>query len=288
MKKYFLILIPFIILVSLYSCDPQKDDHLIPSYIHIDSITLSSNINISEGSLSQNITDAWVYVDEQFIGTFELPATIPVLKEGDVKVMVRAGIKMNGISSTRIPYPHYTEWRSDITLTKKETVTLQPDVTYKTNLEFPWRENFERDSIKIRGNNADTVIMVVPANEAFEGHGHGKVVLEGERILYEATSDTSYVLPRNNSKFIFLELDFKTNAPVTVGVYAINPATQSPLGIVTLNRTEQWKKIYINLTNTVLNTSFATSYKIFFHTSRRPDEETTIFEVDNIKLIYNS
>ncbi len=288
-KKYFLILVILSTIFALASCNLKNDEDLIPSYIHIDSISLVDNITISEGSLSHNITDAWVYVDEQLIGMFELPATIPVLKEGKVAVRIDPGIKLNGISGTRVPYPHYTRWEDkNVVLTKKEVVNLQPQVMYKTDLEFPWRENFERDSVRIRENNADTVIMVVPSDEAFEGQGHGKVVLEGERILYEATSDTSYVLPRNTNRFIFLELNFKTNRPVTVGVYAINPATQSPRGIVTLNKTDTWKKIYINLTTTVINTSFATRYKIFFHTSRTPEEEPTIFEVDNIKLIYNS
>ena len=67
----------------LFSCNKFDGDQTIPAYIHIEKITLADNPIISEGSLSNRITDAWVYVDDELIGAFELPATFPVLKKGE-------------------------------------------------------------------------------------------------------------------------------------------------------------------------------------------------------------
>ena len=74
--------------------------------LQIDSVSLDTNY-YEQGSNFKAITDAWVYVDDGLIGAFELPATIPVLAEGKHKLEIRPGIKLNGISSTRAPYPFY-------------------------------------------------------------------------------------------------------------------------------------------------------------------------------------
>ena len=68
------------------SCEIYNPAEPIPAYIHIDKITLAKNYsgfpNSStgdEGSLSNKITDAWVYIDEQLIGCFVSSILIPLL-----------------------------------------------------------------------------------------------------------------------------------------------------------------------------------------------------------------
>src|SRR3989337_3990814 len=78
----------------------------IPSYIHIDAINLSTNYTI-EGSSSNKILNAWIYIDDQSVGAFELPCTVPVLAVGSHEIKIQAGIKENGIDATRIYYPFY-------------------------------------------------------------------------------------------------------------------------------------------------------------------------------------
>jgi hypothetical protein len=284
MKKIYLVSIVLISVLITVSCDKNNDD-LIPSYIQIDSVMVTGNLDINEGTLSHNITDAWVYVDNELIGTFELPATIPVLKEGGVDVLIKAGIKLNGVSSTRVPYPFYTDYEiSNVTLTKKEITTLQPEVMYQEESIIPWREAFEDDDFRLK-ETGDTNAFLTPVQEAFEGSGSGRVVLDMPTAIYEATSDTGYVLPRNGTP-IFLEMNFKTNHPVTVGIYADNPAINNQQALVILNPTTTWKKIYINLTSTVLSTPSATSYRVFYGTTKSENEDTAVIDIDNLKLIH--
>ena len=68
-----------ILFITATSCEKFSGDQTIPAYLGIDSIYLSTDYN-SEGTASQRITDAWVYVDDEFLGAFELPARLPVLK----------------------------------------------------------------------------------------------------------------------------------------------------------------------------------------------------------------
>src|SRR5688500_13907587 len=92
-------------LLLISGCKKTVNPEEIPSYLYIDKINLQTLAG--EGTSKQDITDAWVYVQGQAIGVFELPARIPVLAEGNPEVWVYAGIKKDGISSTRVKYPFF-------------------------------------------------------------------------------------------------------------------------------------------------------------------------------------
>ena len=84
-----------LILLVLSSCQ-KEDTGGIPTYLKIDNITLD------EGNTTSNITDAWVYVNGQLQGVYELPAKFPVLEQGNTDIKVYAGIKNNGIAARRV------------------------------------------------------------------------------------------------------------------------------------------------------------------------------------------
>src|SRR5688572_31891479 len=75
--------------------NPTEDT---PSYLKINKIVLDPRKNSTEtyGTASNNITDAWVFVNGKLIGTFELPASIPVLESGSAKVEILPGIYGDG------------------------------------------------------------------------------------------------------------------------------------------------------------------------------------------------
>src|SRR5687767_2026929 len=91
-----LLIISFLVSIPFTGCDKEEP---VPSYIHIDSISLNS-IYSTQGTSDHKITDAWVFVNEQYVGVYELPATFPVLYEGTQNIRIKAGIKKNGISAT--------------------------------------------------------------------------------------------------------------------------------------------------------------------------------------------
>ena len=87
------------ILIAFVAC---KKENLTPAYIKINDIELNN-------SSTDKITDAWVYIENQLQGVYELPAKFPVLETGVKEIRIKAGIKNNGISSSRIffiPFTH--------------------------------------------------------------------------------------------------------------------------------------------------------------------------------------
>ena len=115
LKQILAILSLYVAAISFTGCDIINPSEKIPAYLHIDSFTLKGSYD-SFGTLSHAITDVWVIIDNEFIGAYELPADIPVLKEGKKSMVLKAGIKENGITNTRLPYPFYDGYFSTVEL----------------------------------------------------------------------------------------------------------------------------------------------------------------------------
>jgi len=274
-------------------CRKMESDQTIPSYLKIDSIFLNTYYP-NEGSASQEITDAWVYVDDQLLGVFELPALFPVLSNGNHRLEIRPGIKLNGISSTRVPYPFY----QPIIF---ENFNFVPDsvmdigavsTTYYENLMFAWDEDFEEPSISIiKSESSDTTIKrTSPENshEAFltENSSYsGKIVLTDANPMFWGYSFAAFDLPNNQSP-VALEVNFKTNNSMVVGVLTSLPGDYKWDDLVYLNHSDEWNKIYINIGPTTSRYPNAIDYKIYFRAEKEPDLDTATILLDNIKLIY--
>jgi len=275
--------------VSLPSCEVINPEEGIPSYLQIDTITLSTNY-LTEGSNSHKITDAWVYVDDQLVGAYELPATIPVLKSGSHTIKVLAGIKMNGIAATRIQYPFYAHYEINAELIPDSVMVLQPVVNYYPETTFAWMEDFESPGYTLETTSLSdtTLLRVTGTADVFEGNSSGYFVLSNPPMdLFECKTINEFVLPKSGHA-VFLELNYKCNNTFRIGIFeneAGGISTQVPQTIV-INKSENWNKIYVNLTNEVSLFLDAINYNVYFGVL--PDEgnpEPKVY-VDNIKLVY--
>jgi len=117
-KTIFLLFIP----VFFSACNILNPAEGVPTILEIDSINLNITNSALQGTSDSKITDATVYVGSHLIGIFELPASIPVLEEGNQRVIVQASIMKSGISSTIEYYPFYNSyieiWSSRLGLLK--------------------------------------------------------------------------------------------------------------------------------------------------------------------------
>lgn len=285
LQKIALTLLTVVLMVLVDSCDIINPEEPIPSYIHIDNFTLTTTSE--QGSNSSKISDAWVYVDDQLIGAYELPATLPVLFEGFHKVIVKPGIKVNGIAGTRAIYPFYTYYSSDITLFPDSVITVNPMITYNAETVFEWKEAFEDGGISIETTAfSDTTIdKTSDAQYVFEGNYSGIIHLDNNHTLFEGRSITSYDLPGGDTP-VFLEMNYKTESEIYIGLFA-NSSTQSDaVGILYLNKSDTWNKIYINLKNAINSSISATDFQVFFHIEKSSDETNPVILLDNIKLVH--
>ena len=279
------LLLQFVVLsLLLLRCNKEEP---IPSYIHIDSISLTT-IPSTEGSRSNKIVDAWVYIDDQQVGAFEMPFTVPVLYQGTHSIKVLPGIKENGIANTRIDYPFYNRYEQQIVLTPGKIDTVKPTTTYKQGINFIWMDDFEGAASSICDTlNSDTIMKIVRNTpEVFEGSGSGAVFLGTGTNTYFGQTCNKYVLSKTSQ--IFLELNYNCNTAFNVGIVAYdqsNITLGTEVGI-TINANNEWNKIYVNLSEEVMLYPNAARYSIFFSMKKNSNISLSYFYVDNVKLIY--
>jgi hypothetical protein len=307
----FLVLAVFAIAFS--SCKKFEGSQTVPAYIHIDSITVSCDYFVY-GANTSKITDAWVYVDDDAIGCFELPATFPILKQGPHKVSVYGGIKVNGIGATRAPYPFYKPLVYEkLNLVEDSIINLQPVLNYYPigeGVEKGWMEDFETANTLVPISGDTSVVNLVRINGSEAWHSpnsfySGKVVLPPDSLDFAvATPAEGFTFHSNYLNYCMLEMDYNCNDAFFVGVmyYENYQLQRHPLLQIqptdTVNAVPQrWNKIYVNIgpfMNEHVNASY---FRIYFTSDLsvspvygQPDyvhaDRQRYFYYDNLKLFY--
>lgn len=283
------------ILFMLSSCDKFEGDQTIPSYIAIDSLGFDAADDI-QGTSNQKIIDAWIYVDDNIIGGFELPARVPVLVNGIHKLEVRGGIMLNGIPETRAPNPCWKPMIINAYNFTPDSISRFYNVTtYYENCSFVWMEDFEDASLAIKGsNNSDTgIVRTYPAGapealiEDFSQYS-GISYLDADhpylQLVSVSGSDEGYVFDRGD--FIFLELNYKNTIPVVVGLYiTLTDNTVEERSFLIISPSDEWNKIYVNFTPIVNETTDARDYTVYLEASLPDGTEDAVIVLDNIKLV---
>jgi hypothetical protein len=283
MKLFFTSLVVIALIAS--SCNWINPSEEIPSFIKIDSVSFSTSS--IEGSNNQNFVDAWVFVDDEKIGAFELPLTFPILKDGKHNIKIYPGIKLNGISNTRAMYPFVKPWETTINLTKDSVTFIQPSSKYNDNLDFKVIEGFEDAGMTINSTSfSDTVMLrTSDPSDVFEGAFSGLMAVDTKHDTIDVRSNMSYVLPQSGA-YVFLEMNFKTDAPLIVGVISNTNGYLVYHPIVVFNETTTWKKAYVNLTPVVSREYNANSFYFFFRMVLPNGMSEARAYLDNVKLIH--
>ena len=274
------------------SCDKGSEED-IPSYIRLGHITFNSE---GQGTSSAKISDAWIYIDNEFIGAFELrdsTTTIPILQSGKHQLTIYPGIKMNGIAATRVPYTFYTTITKEINLVRDSVLNLgNLSVKYSAKTVFEWQEDFEQSAISIDTTARSSYKLERTTDPDLIFHQPGDVneasgiaLIPSDTSIFECVSHDAFELPVNGTD-VFLELNYKTNNAVTVGLFVYTSAKTIQESLLVLNRNTAWNKIYINLTAALVNHQDATNFRIFFGVVKESDVADARFLVDNIKLVH--
>lgn len=282
-KRYTLFFLLFVLILS--GCTSDKG---VPAYIRINAISVSTE-PITEGTNSSNITDAWIYVDDNLVGAYELPCDVPVLATGNRKVSVGAGVKINGISSLRAPYPFYRFYETNTELVAGESIDIQPEVTYFDSLQFAFLANFDDISgSKLEASGATDTTIGITNNPAkvFEGNGSMIAQLNRDSGFVEFQFVETINLPKQGT-IVYLEFDYKNTHVLSVGLKSYYPSsgTQST-ELINLNKSDEWKKVYISMTRAVSEQLNAANYRVYFYSLKPAGSEPLEILIDNMKIIY--
>ena len=307
--KVFRYLSFLLIILVLFSCKKFKGSQEIPAYLHIEPWTFTTNY-IIYGAATEAITDAWVYVDGDLLGCYEIQShddgmyvRVPVLEKDSHKLQIYPGVKLNGIASTRIQYPFYKPYVITRTLTPGKIDTISPSTVYysidSTSMRFKREamEDFEDiNNIKLDSTpNSKTKIRQISHRnnpnawldpyDTINHYRSGRVQLTDSINIFEIASKELRNLPTVGN-YVLLELDYKCDNNFLVGMY-IHTSQSGVMDkeLYYLKATDIWKKVYLNFSPTVTE-NFNADYVKFYFRGYQGEADTTNFYFDNLKLIY--
>ncbi|MBT5859318.1 MAG: hypothetical protein HOH88_05565 [Flavobacteriales bacterium] len=261
------------------SCDKTEVSQEIPSYISISEVKLNTTSN--QGSNTHNITDVWLYVNDQARGVYPIPANIPILQKDSTNIKIFAGIKDNGISNTRVRYSFYKMYEKDVVLVQDSIIEILPTFYYTSNSNIDY-ENFEGVGTNIDTTLKSDIDFVVNTEN---GNHFAEAILDNENLIFECATEEFENLPQVASP-VYLELDYKSNHIFTIGAYVNYPFLIENRSLVHVSPKDEWNKIYINLTSTVSSAIDNNSIKFYINMLRTDTTEDAWVKFDNLKIVY--
>ena len=270
---------------------PSKDP--LPAYLHIAPFTLRTESG--QGSSSAAITEVWVRVNGDFLGAYKLPAVVPVLAAGPSEIILDAGVRENGIATTPEIYPFYESVQRTETIGPGTELAFNPATAYRSGTRFSMIEGFENS-----GHLFQQLVSGDPANRIqinrqtpFEGGASASILLDSIRASAELATTARFSGLLDRGAYVFLELHYQSEVPVSFGFLATSRSngSQRIQYVAGFNPSENWKKIYFNLSPAVSG-SVLEEYQVILKAAIPLRADGTLsrknakVQLDNIKLVH--
>lgn len=286
MKQLRLYWLLFPALLGLTACELINPAEELPAYLYVAPFTVATD-EFSQGSSNDRITEGWVFVDGVFLGAYDLPATIPVLAEGSTEIRVEAGIRENGISRTPDIYLFYQPFTATLDLQPLQTDTLRPATRYTDDTKVAFVEDFEDTRSRVftqviigEGEPLQRTQEVV-----FEGSYSGKITLTEDQPVVEIATSRSFRDLLENNIYVFLEVNYRSEAPVVWGVVGRKGLDQVRAYDPGFSPKAEWNKIYFNLSGVIFDSQLE-EYNIALQAFLGEGEPPADIYLDNIKLLH--
>jgi hypothetical protein len=276
----------FSLLFAFSNCtifDNEKRDF---GFISIDKFILEDNqLKI----LPSKITDVWIYADDQFLGVYPLPITIPVPLSGkSIRFSIRAGIEPNGQNESGEEYPFFSTLDTTINFSPEETVKVTPRVKYKPNCKFDIIEDFELGNIFTVGigNSAQSSCLTRTLSSGLSSSFGGVMDLNSSQKQCETTHFATFSNQNNLLGKVFLEMDYKSGEKFFVGTILQKGGQLVKSYDIVIVESDIWNRIYIDLTDKISKTdvqNYQIAISALLDESKRSQARISL---DNIRLIH--
>lgn len=279
-------LISFLIFAT--SCSRKEAAGTLPILLEIDRFSLQSKNSIDDSK----ITGAWCFLDDDFIGYYPLPNTIPIFTQASTTLRLLPGIYANGIAATPEDYPFYQAYEFTLTPSIFTSVSITPLTTYKEEVKFSLLENFENGQTYFTKplNESSIDHFKIQQEMVIEGKYAAKIELNQENHPnIEIATSKKWSRATIGQKDVYLEVQYQTAIPVIfglVGFTSFEDENGFPLYQYGVNPTENWNKIYFKLDELLVDSNIQ-AYSICLSANLEGTGLTTAdIYLDNIKLIH--
>lgn len=275
------------VVLMLSACSLFEQDDNVPAFIHISYPDLITDVT-TEGDASHGITDVHIFADEDFVGSFELPATVAILKSGVTTINISGGVRNNGISTQRIIYPFYAPTIFEKELIPGTVLDITPDSTvmfrYFPNALSIFFEGFENPSNSLFTTDASNALVQIQTEEVRSGQSSTRITLSPEQDYYEANTGWE-VGNIALGRIAYFEIDFKGNTPLEIGLLRLGNFPQKRF-VLGLNPREEWTKVYVELTADLAQFVAGQQFRIYLESKLQPGATQAEMYIDNLRLVY--
>lgn len=271
-------------LLSVIGCDLVNPDESVPTYVKIDAFDLVVNDPSVQGSDAHNITNVWMYYNNDLIGIYDLPCQVPVITEGaQGELALIPGITLNGLVALQPQYPFYRVDTMTLTSNPGGVTQVQPSTSYIPSAKFRHIEDFEVGNSYESFVGGPYIRRTTDDNYVFEGAAAGVIELNAEDNYSESICKTGFPIGQGES---FLEINYKCSLPFEVGLYnTLNNGLEAYQYIFGVKASEdEWKKIYIELAS-YTGANQGSDYKVLIKTSLPEGGTNGYVALDNIKVV---
>ncbi|MBK7233922.1 MAG: hypothetical protein IPH93_17075 [Saprospiraceae bacterium] len=277
--KLYLLAIMF---VALSAC--KDPDEPIPAYIDLESFTF--DIKPNQGTGKHHFKDVWVYVNDEYLGAYELPIKIPVTHKAPFDLRITPGIRKNGGLNEPVRFTFVDPFSITMNTAPGIVEKVVPDYHYASDIQFPVIEDFDRFHFfnEDKDGNPETAIVLTAPEETFEGSNSGLISLTAQNPLIHTWHDFHRKIPVTPNK-VFIELHYKSDIPFYIGLVGLKGADREDLINGAVLPSANWNKIYFDFTD-ITNASKSDSYKLALIANFIADTSKTEQKIwlDNIKV----
>lgn len=278
-NKWTVLLALFVIVTGDSGCNAINPEEEIPTYVHVDSF------HFDEDDL-HDIKSVWAYYNNNPVGAFDLPATIPVITTGDKgELQLVPGITVNGRNERPSIYPYYTPYIVTLESQPGKIIDMVPVTRFYDSIRRYTISEFEAGITKFSRWGGTTGLVVVSADSLrYEGTGTGAVFLSSSADSSIDSTSTSFPITPG---IAFIEITYKSTVPFVLGMQSIlgGQYSTSPTYLAGVNPAgEEWRKFYLNLT-AFINQYQGDTYNMFIKTSAPAEGSSGRLLIDNITLI---
>jgi len=233
--------------------------------------------------------DAWVYPDGRFLAVVEEGQQLPLTLPAPPTILTAGGIRVNGLTLTRRPYPF---WQYDTlrrSFTPEELYWHRPIYAYfpDTLITFFQREGFETPQLSFRFPNAGDP-MAATFRRSIErprrGFWCGEVSMAPNQV-FQAESDPPFEFPNSE---VWLEISTRGNRNLAIGLTRESKQTGALISrdIYLLIRPpdENWKTFYVNLTPWMQQGSGLYRFRLYLNSVGDTAQASRIF-MDDVRIL---
>ncbi|MCE2962069.1 MAG: hypothetical protein ACK5UE_09920 [Chitinophagales bacterium] len=248
----------------------------IPFYLKCDSALIASS---TLGIANTGIYGLYITVENDIRGTWQMPFTMPILKDGLKQMFITPVVKINNLSTRFLAYPLYNVKQAEINMVSGKTLDTVFTFEYASGVKLIANDEME----SVTNFSATT-------KSSLAKNGSGSMMMYADFTSVDSSATAFYYkqLPFNFEKTTFLEFDYYMPEGILAPALAYTDASGNPrimFGESYLNENNGWVHVYYNYTYLIDRIGKTGLYTPIFILTMPKGRTSARAYLDNVRIL---